>query len=33
MLGRTGSKGQLHLAETVASIAASRTPLWLPSDI
>jgi hypothetical protein len=27
-----GSKGQLHLAETVASIAASRTPLWPPSD-
>src|SRR5437899_2220816 len=26
MLGRTGSKGQLHLAETVAPIAASRTP-------
>ncbi len=31
MLGRTGSKGQFHLAETVASIAALRTPPWLPS--
>jgi hypothetical protein len=29
MLGRAGSKGHLHVATgTVASIAASQTPLW-----